>query len=200
MIKNDRKCSKRNVKTHNRKGQLCVQTERLAGLCWPFVRVLWLLLLGCSEGGAARIDIIIFFVHLSVRKTAVCHLSTLSLLFWRSPGEKKSALGCFHIGGCCSVISVAKKMLKYHGVCFFFTATFHISSTATCLSDGAQCDGAYFSFVAVTGRDELWSADPGHASARLHSPSLGLVIALPHRWQLFFSFRILQSCPTRIDR
>lgn len=75
------------------------------------------------------------------------------LYYFGEAQGKKLALGCFHIGRCCSVVSVAKKNVEIAQV--FLTATFHISSTATCLSDGTQWDSAYFSFVAVTGRDEL---------------------------------------------
>ena len=48
-------------------------------------------------------------------------------LYYFGEGQgKKSALGCFHISGCCSVVSVAKKMLKYPRFFLPLLSIFHL--------------------------------------------------------------------------
>lgn len=94
----------------------------------------------CSKGGTAWIDSFIFLLHLSVWKTTVCHLSTASLLFWRSQGDKKHALRCFPISRRRSVVFVAKNMLKYHRF-FLLLLSFPVPSPAICLQ--MEADSAW---------------------------------------------------------
>lgn len=97
--------------------------------------VLLLLLPRFSAGDAAWAARLIFFLRLSVGKTAACHLSALPLLFWRSPGGKKKVPWGVSISVTVAVWSPQPTNVEIS--VFLLIAALHVSCTASCLSDSS---------------------------------------------------------------